>query len=40
LLKFNTLSGTTSKWKIDELNNQWIIEGKEGHNMKEIEDKE
>jgi hypothetical protein len=40
LLKFNTFSGTTLKWIIEELNNQGNIKGKEGHNLKEIEDKE
>jgi hypothetical protein len=40
LLKFNTLPGTILKWKIEELNNRGNFKGKEGHNMKEIEDKE
>jgi hypothetical protein len=34
------LSGTILKWKIEELNNRGNFKGKEGHNMKEIEDKE
>jgi hypothetical protein len=40
LLKFNTLSSTTFKWKIEYLNNRGNIKGKEWLNMKEIEDKE
>jgi hypothetical protein len=31
------LSGKTLKWKIED---KWNIKGKEGHNTKEIEDKE
>jgi hypothetical protein len=40
LIKFNIFSGTTLKWKIEEFNNQENMKGKEGHNIKEIEDKE